>query len=67
MGVVIFEGEYLNWKKNGKGNEYYENGKIKFKGEYLNGKKIENFENRKIKFDDEYLYNFQLKGKYYSN
>ena len=27
---LIFEGEYLNGKKNGRGKEYYENGQIKF-------------------------------------
>ena len=36
---ISFEGEYLNGKRNGKGTEYYYNGKIKFNGEYLNGKK----------------------------
>ena len=36
---VSFEGEYLNGKRNGKGTEYYYNGKIKFNGKYLNGKK----------------------------
>ena len=35
----IYEGEYLNGEKNGKGKEYYDNGQIKFEGEYLNGKK----------------------------
>ena len=40
-GDVIFEGEYLNWKRNGKGKEYYYNGKLKFKGEFLNGSKKE--------------------------
>ena len=34
-----FEGEYLNGKINGKGREYYYDGKILFEGEYLNGKK----------------------------
>ena len=36
-GTLIYEGEYLNWKKQGKGIEYdyYEN-KI-YEGEYLNG------------------------------
>ena len=38
--LLIFEGEYKNGKKNGKGKEYYDTGKIKFDGEYLNGKKI---------------------------
>ena len=36
-GVVIFEGEYLNGDRNGKGKEYNECGKLKFEGEYLNG------------------------------
>ena len=34
----IFEGEYLNGEKNGKGIEYYNN-ILKFEGEYLNGKR----------------------------
>ena len=36
---LIYEGEYLNFEKNGKGREYYDNGKLKFEGEYLNGKR----------------------------
>ena len=36
---MIFEGEFLNGEKNGKGKEYYDNGILKFDGEYLNGKK----------------------------
>ena len=39
--ILIFEGEYKNWKRNGKGIEYYTNGTIKFKGEYLKGKIME--------------------------
>ena len=35
---LIFKGEYLNGKRNGKGIEYYDNNKILFEGEYLNGK-----------------------------
>ena len=35
----LFEGEYLNGKRNGKGKEYYDNGKLLFEGEYLNGKR----------------------------
>ena len=34
----LFEGEYLNGERNGKGNEYYY-GKLVFEGEYLNGKR----------------------------
>ena len=37
---LIFEGTFLNWKKNGIGKEYYEDGTLKFAGEYLNGTKI---------------------------
>ena len=33
--MMIFEGEYLNGMKNGKGKEY--EGKLIFEGEYLNG------------------------------
>ena len=39
FGKLIFEGEYLNGKRNGKGKEYYYEGKILFEGEYLNGKR----------------------------
>ena len=39
FNILLFEGEFLNWKRNGKGKEYYENGIIKFRGEYLNGKR----------------------------
>ena len=35
---LIFEDEYLNGKRHGKGKEY-DNNKIIFEGEYLNGKK----------------------------
>ena len=39
---LIFEGEYINGKRNGKGKEYrYHNGNyvVTFEGEYLNGRK----------------------------
>ena len=37
---LIFEGEYLNGKRNGKGKEYYSyNRKLEFEGEYLNGQR----------------------------
>ena len=37
--VLIFEGEYSNGERNGKGKEYYPNNSILFEGEYLNGKR----------------------------
>ena len=36
---MIFEGESINSKVNGKGKEYYYNGNLIFEGEYLNGRK----------------------------
>ena len=36
----MFDGEYLNGEKNGKGKEYDKyNGKIEFEGNFLNGMK----------------------------
>ena len=39
--TLIFEGEYLNGKRNGKGKEYYDDGELKFEGEYFKWKKME--------------------------
>ena len=39
VGVVIFEGEYINGEKNGYGKEYNDSGILKFEGEYLMEKK----------------------------
>ena len=38
-GRIMFEGEYLNGRKNGKGKEYNIHGYLIFEGEYLNGKR----------------------------
>ena len=56
-GGLIFEGEYSNGIKNGKGKEY-SHGDIIFEGEYLNGRrngKGKEFSDGKIKFEGEYL------------
>ena len=37
--ILIFEGHYDNFVRNGKGKELYKNGKIQFEGEYINGKR----------------------------
>jgi len=42
-GKLRFEGEYLNGKRHGRGQEYDFDGKLIFKGEYLNGKRIHSF------------------------
>ena len=55
---LLFEGEYLNGKRDGKGKEYYKSDLI-FEGEYLNGEKSgkgkEYYCNNKLKFEGEYL------------
>ena len=47
---LIFEGEYLNGKRNGNGKEYDNKGNIIYEGKYLNGKKMDDIEN-KINFN----------------
>ena len=32
--ILIFEGEFLNGKRNGEGKEYYKDGKLKFEGKW---------------------------------
>ena len=56
---LIYEGEYLNGEKSGKGKEYYSNGKIKYEGEFLNGERNgkgkEYSESGLLIFEGEYL------------
>ena len=66
---LIFEGEYLNGERNGKGKEYDDYGKLVFEGEYLNGKrngkgKEYNVEG-KLKFEGEYYNGRRWNGKGY--
>jgi len=45
----MLEGEYLNGKRNGRGKEYYEDGRLMFEGEYLNG--IRNGKGKEYDYD----------------
>ena len=60
-GGLIFEGEYSNKKRNGKGKEYNIYKVIIFEGEYLNGKRhgkgkeYEDSKNNILIYDGEYL------------
>ena len=38
-GELVFEGQYINGKRHGKGKEYNYQGYLLFEGEYLNGKR----------------------------
>ena len=57
--ILIFEGEYLNGKRYGKGKEYNYDGKLIFEGEFLNGERNgkgkEYFNDGTLKFEGEYL------------
>ena len=69
---LIFEGELINGRKNGKGKEYNDFEELIFEGEYLNGKKNgkvkEYNENGKLIFEGEYLNGERNgKGKEYSD
>ena len=68
--TLIFKGEYLNKKRNGKGKEYYVNGELKFKGKYINGERngkgIEFDYNGNSKFEREYLNGKRWNGKGYN-
>ena len=66
----MFEGEYLNSKRNGKGKNFFKNGNIYFEGEYLNGKrwngKIYNYkgnEEYEIKNGNGTIKQFIFRGK----
>ena len=39
FGKLIYEREYSNGERNGKGKEFWENDEVSFEGEYLNGKR----------------------------
>ena len=70
---LLFEGEYVNGKKNGKGKEYYKiGGTIEFEGDYLNGERngigIQYHLNGKKNYEGEFLNGERHgKGKEYLN
>ena len=66
--ILLYEGEYLNGERNGKGKEYYGKNLI-FEGEYLNGnrngKGKEYYYNGKLKYDGDYLNGKRWNGNGY--
>ena len=58
-GELVYEGEYLNGKRNGKGKLYYSNKKLKYEGDLIDGKKhgkgIEYDKNHTFKYEGEYV------------
>ena len=64
---LVFQGFYLNRKRNGLGKEYYPNGNIKFVGEFSNNNKIKGIE---YDYEENILLKFEKDGKgkeYYFN
>ena len=64
---LIYDGEYSNGKRGGKGKEY-KYGKFIYEGEYFNGKrngKGKEYYRRKILFEGEYLNGKKWNGKVY--
>ena len=55
----------MNGKRNGKGKEYYQNGQLKFEGEYLHSHKLSGLEyiNGNVFYEGEYLYDKKWNGK----
>ena len=68
---LIFEGDYLNGEKNGKGKEYDYNGNIIFEGEYFkdkrHGKGREYNRYGELKFKGEYKKGKKWNGKGYNS
>ena len=72
------EGEYLNGERNGKGKEYYFNGKLRFEGEYSKGEKWDyskvdgyleklwdwNRKRKRKKYFRKYMYTPKYEGEY---
>ena len=55
---IIFEGEYLNGKRNGKGKEYNDEGQLIYEGEFLKGQrngKGKEYKNGQLIFEGEFL------------
>ena len=66
----IFEGEYSNGVRNGKGKEYDYNGKLSFEGEFKNGKRNgigKEYVVGKLIFDGRFLNGNRWDGKGYDN
>ena len=64
---LIFEGEYLNGKRNGKGKEYDNDSVLIFEGEYLNGKRNGKgkgyYNTGQLMFEGEYFKDKNWNGK----
>ena len=66
----MFEGEYLNGEKNGKGKKYNNKGELIFEGEYLDREKRKGIGNEydyDVLFEGEYFNGVKWNGKGYDD
>ena len=67
--ILIYEGEFSNGQRNGKGKVFYDNDILMYESEYLKGKKTgkgkEYHRNGKLLFEGEYLNDRELFGNKY--
>ena len=70
INYKILSGKYVVFGENGKGKEYYNDGKLIFEGEYLNGKRSgkgkEYYYDGTLIFEGEYLNGKEWNGKKYN-
>ena len=64
---LIFEGDFINCKRCGKGIEYDNKGRILFEGEYLNDFRLKGkkYIDGRLEYEGEYLWNKKWNGKGY--
>jgi len=64
---IIFEGEYLDGERNGKGKKYNYNGTLKFEGEYSYNEKIKDKEyiEGKLEYEGDFLFAKTYNGNWY--
>ena len=66
---ILYEGDFIKDKREGKGKYYYENGEYydgEFKNDLRNGKGIEYYKNKKVKYDGDFINDmYDGNGKFY--
>ena len=62
---LIFEGKYINGKRNGEGIEYSKFGILIFEGDYLNGKREDYYFYGEVIFEGEYINGERWNGRGY--
>ena len=59
QGFIVYEGNYVNGIKIGRGKEFNYKGELLFEGEYFNDERLKGkafYRNGNVEFEGEYLY-----------